>query len=72
VRVALSEQDVASGWMDRLLDAVLPAGAEDFDQVPGARESVEVEVRLRPLSRRDESATAIRGSILRLINLNEY
>jgi hypothetical protein len=47
VRVALNEQDAASGWMDKLLDEVLPAGAEDFDQVPGTGEGVEVEVRLR-------------------------
>jgi transcriptional/translational regulatory protein YebC/TACO1 len=45
VRVALSKQDVASGWVDKLLDEVLPAGAEDFDQVTGAGEDVEVEVR---------------------------
>jgi translational activator of cytochrome c oxidase 1 len=45
VRVALSKQDVAGGWVDRLLDEVLPAGAEDFDQVTGAGEDVEVEVR---------------------------
>jgi transcriptional/translational regulatory protein YebC/TACO1 len=46
VRVALSEQDAASGRVDTLLDEVLPAGAEDFDQVSGTGEGVEVEVRL--------------------------
>jgi len=48
VRVALSEQDVASGGVDRLLDEVLPAGAEDFDQAPGVGEDVEVEIMCAP------------------------
>jgi len=48
VRVALSKQDVASGWVDKLLDEVLPAGAEDFDQVTGAEEDVEVEIMCAP------------------------
>lgn len=43
VRVALSEQDAEGG--DRLFDNALAAGAEDFDQVPGADGGVEVEVR---------------------------
>jgi transcriptional/translational regulatory protein YebC/TACO1 len=45
VRVALSEQDAAGGGVDRLFDNALAAGAEDFDQVPGADRGVEVEVR---------------------------
>jgi transcriptional/translational regulatory protein YebC/TACO1 len=45
VRVALSEQDAAGGGVDRLFDDALAAGAEDFDQVPGADRGVEVEVR---------------------------
>jgi hypothetical protein len=45
VRVALSEQDAAGGGVDRLFDNALAAGAEDFDQVPGADQGVEVEVR---------------------------
>ena len=45
MRVALSEQDVAGGGVDRLFDNALAAGAEDFDQVPGADRGVEVEVR---------------------------
>lgn len=58
VRVALSEQDVAGGGVDRLFDDALAAGAEDFDQVPGADRGVEVEVRsvsllLDSLSSRD-------------------
>jgi transcriptional/translational regulatory protein YebC/TACO1 len=45
VRVALSEQDAAGGGVDRLFDNALAAGAEDFDQVTGADQGVEVEVR---------------------------
>lgn len=45
VRVALSDQDAAGGGVDRLFDNALAAGAEDFDQVPGADRGVEVEVR---------------------------
>jgi transcriptional/translational regulatory protein YebC/TACO1 len=45
VRVALSEQDVAGGGVDRLFDDALAAGAEDFDQVTGPDQGVEVEVR---------------------------
>ncbi|KAI0253951.1 transcriptional regulator TACO1-like protein [Lactifluus subvellereus] len=48
VRVVLSEQDVASGGVDRLFDKVLPAGAEDFDQAPGVSEDVEVEIMCVP------------------------
>jgi transcriptional/translational regulatory protein YebC/TACO1 len=44
VRVALSERDAAGGGVDRLFDNALAAGAEDFDQVPGADQGVEVEV----------------------------
>lgn len=44
VRVALDEQDAAGG-VDRLFENALAAGAEDFDQVPGADQGVEVEVR---------------------------
>ena len=43
VRVTLSEQEVASGGVDRLFDNALAAGAEDFDHVPGADRGVEVE-----------------------------
>ena len=49
VRVALSEQDVASGAVDRLFDEAIAAGAEDFDQVPGAGSGVEVEVSIPSL-----------------------
>jgi hypothetical protein len=45
VRVVLSEQDAAGGGADKLFDNALVAGAEDFDQVPGADRGVEVEVR---------------------------
>jgi transcriptional/translational regulatory protein YebC/TACO1 len=45
VRVALSEQDAAGGGVDRLFDKALAAGAEDFDQVTGTDQGVEVEVR---------------------------
>ena len=45
VRVALSEQDATGGGIDRLFDNALAAGAEDFDQVPGADRGVEIEVR---------------------------
>ena len=44
VRVVLSEQEAAGG-VDRLFENALAAGAEDFDQVPGADRGVEVEVR---------------------------
>jgi len=48
VRVALSEQDAADG-IDRLFDHALAAGAEDFDQVPGADDrGVEVEITCAP------------------------
>jgi transcriptional/translational regulatory protein YebC/TACO1 len=45
VRVVLSEQDVTGGGVDRLFENALAAGAEDFDQVPGVDQGVEVEVR---------------------------
>ena len=45
VRVVLSEQDTAGGGVDRLFDEALAAGAEDFDEVTGADQGVEVEVR---------------------------
>jgi transcriptional/translational regulatory protein YebC/TACO1 len=45
VRVVLSEQDAAGGGVDRLFDEALAAGAEDFDEVTGADQGVEVEVR---------------------------
>ena len=45
VRVALSEQDVAGGGVDRLFEEALAAGAEDFDEVTGADQGIEVEVR---------------------------
>jgi transcriptional/translational regulatory protein YebC/TACO1 len=45
VRVVLSEQDVAGGGVDRLFDEALAAGAEDFDEVTGADQGIEVEVR---------------------------
>ncbi|KAF8497076.1 YebC-like protein [Russula emetica] len=48
VRVALSEQDAAGGGVDRLFDNALAAGAEDFDQVPGADQGVEVEITCAP------------------------
>ena len=45
VRVALDKQSAESGGVDRLLEETLAAGAEDFDQIPGSGEEVEVEVR---------------------------
>ena len=45
VRVVLSEQDAANGGVDRLFDNALAAGAEDFDQVAGVDQGIEVEVR---------------------------
>ena len=45
VRVALSEQDVAGGGVDRLFEEALAAGAEDFDEVTGTDQGIEVEVR---------------------------
>ncbi|KAI0282570.1 DUF28-domain-containing protein [Russula aff. rugulosa BPL654] len=48
VRVALSEQDATGGGIDRLFDNALAAGAEDFDQVPGADRGVEVEITCAP------------------------
>ncbi|KAI9508492.1 YebC-like protein [Russula earlei] len=49
LRVALGEQEVAGGGVDRLFDAALAAGAEDFDQVPGAEQGdVEVEIMCAP------------------------
>ena len=50
VRVALGERDVAGGAVDRLFDEAIAAGAEDFDQVPGAGLGVEVEVNVLSLS----------------------
>ena len=46
VRVALSEQDVTNGGVDKLFDQAIAAGAEDFDQVPvpGTGKGVEIEV----------------------------
>jgi transcriptional/translational regulatory protein YebC/TACO1 len=44
VRVALSEQDVTNGGVDKLFDEAIAAGAEDFDQVPGTGKGVDVEV----------------------------
>ena len=44
VRVALNEQDVEAGTV-KLFDCSLAAGAEDFDELPGAGQGVEVEVR---------------------------
>ena len=49
VRVTLSEQDVAGGAVDRLFDEAIAAGAEDFDQVPGAGPGAEVEVNVPSL-----------------------
>jgi transcriptional/translational regulatory protein YebC/TACO1 len=45
-RVALSEQEVADGRVDKLFDEAIAAGAEDFDQVPGTGtgKGVEIEV----------------------------
>jgi len=45
-RVALSEQEVTDGGIDKLFDEAIAAGAEDFDQVPGTgtRKGVEIEV----------------------------
>ncbi|KAH9985561.1 DUF28-domain-containing protein [Russula vinacea] len=48
VRVALSEQDAAGGGVDRLFDKALAAGAEDFDQVTGTDQGVEVEITCVP------------------------
>ena len=46
VRVALSEQEVADGRVDKLFDEAISASAEDFDQVPGTGtgKGVEIEV----------------------------
>lgn len=44
MRVALSNQDVAGGGVDRLFDEAIAAGAEDFDQASGTGQGVEVEV----------------------------
>ncbi|KAI0303407.1 YebC-like protein [Multifurca ochricompacta] len=48
VRVALNRQDVENGGVDKLFDEVLAVGAEDFDQIPGAGEGVEVEIMCAP------------------------
>jgi len=53
VRVALSDQDVAGGGVDRLFDEAIAAGAEDFDQVSGTGQGVEVEVTFCSLLSRD-------------------
>jgi transcriptional/translational regulatory protein YebC/TACO1 len=45
VRVTLDRQSAESGGVDSLLEETLAAGAEDFDQIPGSGEDVEVEVR---------------------------
>ena len=45
VRVMLDKQSAESGGVDSLLEETLAAGAEDFDQIPGSGEDVEVEVR---------------------------
>jgi hypothetical protein len=44
VRVALSEQDMADEAVDRLFEEAIAVGAEDFDQIPGTGQDVEVEV----------------------------
>jgi len=44
VCVALSDQDVVGGGVDRLFDEAIAAGAEDFDQVSGTGQGVEAEV----------------------------
>ena len=45
-RVALSEQEVTDGGIDKLFDGAIAAGAEDFDQFPGTGtgKGVEIEV----------------------------
>jgi len=48
VRVALSEQDVTDGGVDKLFDEAIAAGAEDFDQVPGTGKGVEIEIMCAP------------------------
>ncbi|KAI0003260.1 DUF28-domain-containing protein [Russula compacta] len=48
VRVALTEQDAASGAVDRLFDEALAAGAEDFDQVDRSGQGLEVEIMCAP------------------------
>ena len=50
VRVALDKQSAEDGGVDRLFEESLAAGAEDFDQIPGSGEDVEVEVRGLPIS----------------------
>ena len=41
----LSEQEVTGGGVDKLFDEALAAGAEDFDEVTGADQGIEVSVR---------------------------
>jgi len=48
VRVALDKQSAESGGVDNLLEETLAAGAEDFDQIPGSGEDVEVEILCAP------------------------
>ncbi len=45
VRLALPEQDVSGGGVDKLFDNALAAGAEEVSQVLGAGRGTEVEVR---------------------------
>ena len=46
VRLVLNEQDTTpGGGLDRLIDNVFTAGAEDFNQVLGDNRGVEIEVR---------------------------
>jgi len=49
-RVALSEQEVTDGGIDKLFDGAIAAGAEDFDQVPGTGtgNGVEIEIMCAP------------------------
>jgi transcriptional/translational regulatory protein YebC/TACO1 len=47
VRVALGEQDMAAGAVDRLFEEAIAAGAEDFDQAPKTKTGQDVEVEVK-------------------------
>ena len=49
VRISLEEGSDA-GSVDKVLDAALESGAEDFEQVPSDQGAVEMEVSLQSLS----------------------
>ncbi|KAN0141319.1 YebC-like protein [Lactarius tabidus] len=48
VRIALDKQSAEGGGVDRLFEETLTAGAEDFDQMPGSGDDVEVEILCAP------------------------